>query len=135
MQNSNTPAHSQEAHAAILRKALDNIGHSIEETASLTAVSEFNNQCRFIEEFDVSNERLKMAESMLDTVLESRRTEDYELVMQLVEDKYRERWVNERDFRLGLLEFDEDLGNYVTRTYFGSVKGLEPHEVSVHLTC
>ena len=129
MQNSKTStAHSQNAHAAILRNTPGSLGHSLEESASLTVIAEYNKQCRFIEECDTSNERLKIAEDLLDTVIESQQTKDYELVMQHVEEKYRERWFNERDFRLGLLRLEEDLGNYVTRTYFGSVKALAPHE-------
>lgn len=75
-------------------------------------IIEYNNLCQPINDFDVSHVRLKIAESLLDTVIDSRQTCNYKLVMQLVEKKYRENWFNERDFKLGLRKFDEDLGNH-----------------------
>ena len=122
MRVSNTaPAHSREAHAFVLRNALSDMGHTLDERASLDVITELNKKSRWIGGFDDADERLKIAESLLDTVIEARQSFNYNKLVQLIEEPYRELWMNERDFRQGLRKFDEDLGDYVTRTYIGSL--------------
>lgn len=119
------PVHSPVSHAAILRNALSHLGHELNEADSLKAITDLNNQCQYVGELDDSDERLKIAENFLDRLIAARETADYQKIQDLIEEPYREHWFDEKDFKRGLPRIDEDLGAYITRTHFGSLRAID----------
>ena len=101
------------------------MGHELDEAHSLKVISDLNNQCQYADELDVPDERLKIAEKFLDRLIAARETADYQKLEELIEERYREYWLNEKEFKRGLTRIDEDLGAYITRTHFGSLRAID----------
>ncbi len=120
-----SPVHSLESHAVILRNALGHLGHKLDEADSLKVISDLNEQCQYIGELDDSDERLKIAENFLDRLIAARETADYQKIQELIEEPYRENWFNEKEFKRGITRFEEDLGAYITRTHFGTLRAID----------
>jgi len=137
VQNSNSLlVHSPKIQAAMLRNALSSIGHLLDESTSLNAISELNNQAHYTSDDEGSDDRLQIAERFLDDAIEARESHNFEKLSHLFEQPYRDFLLSEREFKQGLRRFDEDLGSYVSRTYFGSIKAVElPERVGKYPNC
>ena len=117
--------HSTESHAAILRNALSHLGHELDEATSLKVISDLNHQCQYVGGQEDSDERLKIAENFLNRLITARETADFQMVEDLIEEPYRAHWIDEEEFKRSLPRIDEDLGAYVSSTYYGSLRAMD----------
>jgi len=118
-----------EARASKLLEVLSGYGHQINHSESLEVVARLHG-CADSTKEDTkwSGDRRYLAEQYLDEMLAAKEELDYAKFTQRMEPETLEEYT-EKNFLRSMKNIGEDLGNYVSRKYFGQMDGQRVHAI------
>jgi len=112
-----------------LLEVLGGYGYQINQSESLEVIAKLRG-CADQTKADtkVNGDRRQLAEQYLDEMLTAKEELDYAKFTQRMEAETLEEYT-EKHFLRGMKNIGEDLGNYVSRKYFGQMDGQRVHAI------
>lgn len=110
------------SHAAKLREALAGLGHQLKHSQCLEAISQLEGYPDWNTQTAEINRNQERAEQFLDEMIEAEQELSYAKFTRRFEEKYLVGFL-ERDFHKDMREIREEIGNYISREFLGSVSG------------
>ncbi len=110
--------------AAKLRKILRASGCDLKHSEAIEVIAKIDGHADWNAYAAFIKKNLDIAELYLDEMIEAENSGDYEKWIQRREKQYLGNF-NERLFRRDLEDITDELGEYVSREYLGSITGYE----------